>query len=108
MYIYDTEQRMVIGTREIRTNPCQNLIDLKKLFQDYIPLKTDDIHLVLVNKHTSLDSLEYISNTELPLSKIGFSTGSFCKVNIIINYNFRQYESSYEQLISYLIMFLFR
>lgn len=78
VYVYDAEKQAVEGPQEIRTSPCQTLSDLKKLLQEYIPLKNDDIHVVLA----TTNSLEYISKNEFPLNKLGFSSAGQNKVFI--------------------------
>lgn len=70
VYICNVEKEEIESVHQIRTTPCQNIPELKKLLQNYIPLKSAEMHLVLIKP----TSLEYMSDSnDLPLNKLGFS-----------------------------------
>ncbi|XP_014289720.1 ubiquitin carboxyl-terminal hydrolase 47 isoform X1 [Halyomorpha halys] len=70
VYICNLEKEEIESVHQIRTTPCQNISELKKLLQNYISLKSAEMHLVLIKP----TSLEYMSDSnDLPLNKLGFS-----------------------------------
>uniref|UniRef100_A0A023F0P2 Ubiquitin carboxyl-terminal hydrolase 47 n=3 Tax=Triatoma infestans TaxID=30076 RepID=A0A023F0P2_TRIIF len=65
VYQIDVDNEEVISVHQVRTSPCDTLLELKKVLSRALPLPSPEIHVVLCSIPIS-----YLSNEALPLNKL--------------------------------------
>lgn len=61
----DVDNEEVISVHQVRTSPCDTLLELKKVLCRALPLPSPEIHVVLCSIPVS-----YLSNEAIPLNKL--------------------------------------